>query len=237
MTALALSLLAGLLTIFNPCVLPLAPILIAGANARDARAPVALALGLALTFGVVGGIVASLGLEIGESASIRFPAGILMLPIGLALMIPAVADWMAAAFRPLVAFGEALSARVPEAGLVGNAGLGALLALVWAPCIGPTMGAALVLATGSGTLARAMASMVLFAIGAATSLLIAGYGLRRLARAGRLTAHRSARTGKTLFGAVLVLIGIGAMTGWDHLVEAAIVEHMPDWFVMFATRY
>jgi cytochrome c-type biogenesis protein len=52
-----LALAAGVLTIFSPCVLPLAPIVVAGARARDPRGPIALGLGLAATFGVVGGVL------------------------------------------------------------------------------------------------------------------------------------------------------------------------------------
>ena len=53
--AVQLAFAAGMLTIFSPCVLPLAPIVIASARAEDPLGPIALGLGMALTFGVVGG--------------------------------------------------------------------------------------------------------------------------------------------------------------------------------------
>ena len=58
---------AGMLTIFSPCVLPLAPIVVAAARARDPRGPMALGFGLAATFGIVGGVLASFGVEFGNS--------------------------------------------------------------------------------------------------------------------------------------------------------------------------
>ena len=237
MAILALSLLAGLLTIFNPCVLPLAPVLLAGANARDVRGPIALAAGLALTFGVVGGTLVALGLELGESALIRAPAGLLLIPIGVVLVWQRASDWASRAFAPLVRIGESLTARLPGASLWGQAGIGGLLALIWAPCIGPTMGAALVMAASSATRPMAIVAMMLFAIGAAASLLIAGFGLRRLMRGGRARAFQSARWAKTAFGIVLIIAGIAAATGWDHLVEGALAEAMPDWLIRFATRF
>ena len=63
---LPLALAAGMLTIFSPCVLPLAPIVVASARARDPRGPIALGFGLAATFGIVGGVLASFGVEFGD---------------------------------------------------------------------------------------------------------------------------------------------------------------------------
>ena len=67
LVALPLVFSAGVLTILSPCVLPLAPIVVASARAKDPRGPIALGLGLALTFGLVGGILASFGVEFGDS--------------------------------------------------------------------------------------------------------------------------------------------------------------------------
>jgi cytochrome c-type biogenesis protein len=63
--ALPLAFAAGVLTILSPCVLPLVPILAAVGRANDPRGPLALAAGLALTFGVAGGALAAFGVEFG----------------------------------------------------------------------------------------------------------------------------------------------------------------------------
>jgi len=79
--AIGLAFLAGLLTIFNPCVLPLAPVVVAGAAARDPRGPFALAAGLALTFGIVGGLIASAGTELGDNAIVRTASALVMIAL------------------------------------------------------------------------------------------------------------------------------------------------------------
>ena len=74
--SLPLSFLAGVLTILSPCVLPLVPVVIAGARAENHARPLALAAGLAATFGIVGGFLASLGIDFGGSSWLRdFAAG------------------------------------------------------------------------------------------------------------------------------------------------------------------
>ncbi|MCX5512664.1 cytochrome C biogenesis protein [Kaistia algarum] len=236
MAAIALAFLAGLLTITNPCVLPLAPIVIAGARARDPLGPVALALGLAVTFGIIGGILAALGTELGDTGPGRIVIAILLIGFGIVSIVPALAHRAEMMMAPLGALADGVAGRLPISGLAAQALLGALLALAWAPCVGPTLGAALALAAGGGSLAAAMITMMVFALGAAASLLIAGFLFGLLARRGKLVAGRSAAIGRTLLGLAFILVGLGMLTGYDRVVEGALVEAMPDWLVTFGTQ-
>jgi cytochrome c-type biogenesis protein len=236
MFAIGLAFVAGLLTILNPCVLPLAPIVVAGAAARDPRGPFALALGLALTFGIVGGLIASAGAELGDNAVLRWVSALVMIALGLAIALPVVSHAGEQLLAPLVTLGHRLSAGVTGAGLWGQAGLGALLALLWGPCVGPTLGAALVLAAGTGTLLLAMTTMAVFALGAAVSLLLAGFVVGQLTRQSKAATRNSARIGRTIFGGVLVVVALAALTGFDRILEASLVQIMPDWLVLFATQ-
>jgi cytochrome c biogenesis protein CcdA len=233
---LGLAFVAGLLSILSPCVLPLAPIVIAGAQSKDPRGPLALALGLALTFGVVGGTIASFGLELGEAAGIRLVAAALMVLVGLVVLVPALGFRSERLLAPLSRFGDALAKRLPQAGLLGSFAAGIVLAFAWAPCVGPTLGAAFALAAAGGSLGAAMATMFVFALGAALSLLAAGYGLGKLAAKGRFFAGRTAKAGQAAFALVLVGVGGAILTGLDRSFEAAVIQAMPDWLVSFATR-
>lgn len=236
MIALFLAFVAGLLTILNPCVLPLVPIVVAGAAAKDARGPLALAAGLAVTFGIVGGVIASLGAELGDNLVLRIVSASAMILVGVAIAVPAVAEVGERVLAPVVTLGHRLSNAMPATGLAGQFGLGALLALVWGPCVGPTLGAALVLAAGSGTLPLAMLTMAIFALGAATSLLVAGFLLGRVTQKTKLATRQGARLGRMIFGTALVVIGVAALTGVDRIIEAWLVQIMPEWLVLFATQ-
>ena len=236
MLNLALAFLAGVMTILSPCVLPLAPIVIAGGRASDPRGPLALALGLALTFGVAGGLLAALGVEFGAADGVRIASAIAMVAVGLVMIVPALNQGAERALGPLSGLSDALRDRLPATGLLGQFALGIVLAFAWAPCAGPTLGAAFALAASGGSLGMSMLTMGVFALGAAGSLLIAGYGLGQLAGRARQRAGRTAARGRDAFAAALVLVGALILLGWDHRIEAAFIESMPDWLVNFATR-
>jgi cytochrome c-type biogenesis protein len=59
-------------------------------------------------------------------------------------------------------------------GLSGQFALGVLLGVVWSPCVGPTLGAASVLAAQGKNLGSAAATMIAFGIGAAAPLIVLG---------------------------------------------------------------
>jgi cytochrome c-type biogenesis protein len=231
---LPLSFFAGALTIVNPCVLPLVPIVVAGARAENPRAPLALAAGMAVTFGLVGGFLASLGVDFGGSPLLRDLAAALILLVGLVLIFPALAHRLEAALAPLQRLGAFLQAKLPSSGLLGQAAAGALLALVWAPCAGPTLAAAFVLAARGGSLPFAILSMSVFALGAAGALLALGYGFGRLAGAGRRAALATGAGARLLLGGAFALVGLLILTGADHLLETVLTAHMPAWLIRLA---
>jgi cytochrome c biogenesis protein CcdA len=231
--SLPLSFLAGVLTILSPCVLPLVPVVVAGARAQDRRAPLALAAGLALTFGVVGGLMASLGVDFGGSPWLRLGSAALMLLLGLALLFPSIAHRLETALLPLQRLSALLQQKLPESGLWAQAATGGLLALAWAPCAGPTLGAAFILAARGGTLPFAMLSMGVFALGAAGALLALGYGLGRLS-GGRKAAMATGAGARIALGAAFSIVGVLILTGGDIALETAFLAHMPDWLARIA---
>jgi cytochrome c-type biogenesis protein len=230
---LLLAFAAGTLTILSPCVLPLAPIVVASARAQDPRGPIALGLGLAATFGVVGGALASFGVELGDWEWARAASAVIMIAIGLVLLVPALGD---AVERRLGLAGRAadvLGGRLPNAGLAGQAGAGVVLAFAWAPCAGPILGAALLLAAKGGSVASAMATMSAYALGAAGALIAVGYALGRVASRARFAWAGAG--GRVALGAAFALFGAAVLTGLDHHIEAVLVAAMPDWLTAFAT--
>src|SRR6202035_2079815 len=89
LATLGLAYLAGVLSTLSPCVLPLLPLVIGAAAATHRLGPLALALGLASSFVVVGLFVATLGFSIGADADVfRIAAAALMILVGTVLIVP-----------------------------------------------------------------------------------------------------------------------------------------------------
>jgi cytochrome c biogenesis protein CcdA len=115
--------------------------------------------------------------------------------------------------------------------------IGSLLGLVWLPCVGPTLGAALVLASQGHALAEVAAVMLAFAVGAALPLSIIGtISAKALANRRRAMAMVGAR-GRVILGTALAIAGILILTGADRRIEAALTTASPDWLVAVTTRY
>ncbi|MFZ5736711.1 MAG: cytochrome c biogenesis protein CcdA, partial [Pseudomonadota bacterium] len=102
MTAIALAFVAGLLSILSPCVLPLVPIVLGAAVAQHRHGPLALAAGLALSFTLIGLLVAVAGFSLGLDAGVfRAAAAVIMIALGAVLLVPAAQVRLAAAGSPL----------------------------------------------------------------------------------------------------------------------------------------
>jgi cytochrome c-type biogenesis protein len=229
---LPLAFAAGMLTILSPCVLPLAPVVVASARSQDPRGPIALALGLAATFGIVGGILASFGVVFGDWDWARTVSAAIMIAIGAALLVPAIGDAMERRLRFADRAADVLGERLPNAGLAGQAAAGVVLAFAWAPCAGPILGAALLLAAKGGSVTAAMATMSAYALGAAGALIAVGYAVGRIASKARFAWAGAG--GRVALGATFAIIGAAVLTGLDHHIEAVLVAAMPDWLTAFA---
>ncbi|ODV09969.1 MAG: cytochrome C biogenesis protein [Rubrivivax sp. SCN 70-15] len=229
---------AGVLSTLSPCVLALLPIVVAAALAEHRHGPLALAAGLTVSFTAVGLFVATIGLATGvDQGPLRKGAAVLMIVFGAFLLSARLQQRFAQAAAGLGNAGDGLIARLHPKGWSGQFAIGLLLGLVWAPCSGPTLGAAVTLATQGTQLAQAAILMALFGLGAATPLLAVGQlsaaTLNRLR--GRLVA--AGTTGRRLLGAVLLGIGTAIVTGLDKSVEAWLLRLAPKWLEELSTRF
>ncbi len=235
MGACVLGFAAGALSAFSPCVLPLLPLVLAGAVERHRLGPLVLAAGLAASATVVGFAVALLGFALDRDL-VRVLAGGLLVLVGLVLLIARLDAAVARAAAPIAAGAAALLARLGPGGLAGQFVVGALLGALWTPCGGPTLGAAIGLAAQRRSLGAAAAVMAAYSLGAVVPVLLLAYGSRRLAaRPDRLALV--ARLGKPAVGVALVLLGMLSVTGGDKVLETRVLDAMPAWLVDLTTRF
>jgi cytochrome c biogenesis protein CcdA len=233
-----LSLAAGLLSTLSPCVLPILPIVIGTALAAHRLGPFALAAGLVLSFTVVGLFVATIGYELGvDSEWFRTLAALVLMGFGLILLSDRLQARFSSATSALSAFGKHTLSQLRLQGLGGQLCVGLLLGLVWAPCVGPTLGAASALAAQGRDLPRVALVMVLFGFGAALPLLVLGAVSRTALLRFRGQVLAVGRAGKIALGLILLAFGLMIVSGLDKRFEAFLVEHSPGWLTELTTRY
>ena len=229
---------AGVLSTLSPCVLPLLPILFASALAQHRWGPLALAAGLCATFTAVGLFIATLGPAVGIDAGVlRRVAAVLLVAFGLVLLVPALERRFAAATGAIGGTGDGLLGRLHGRGWRGQFAVGAVLGLVWSPCVGPTLGAASTLASQGRDLGRIAWLMLLFGLGAGTPLLAVGLLSRHAMDRMRTHLAAAGRWGRWGLGAILLAVGAAILSGADKRVEGWAVEHSPDWLTELTTRY
>ena len=233
-----LAFVAGVLSTLSPCVLPLLPIVLATAASEHRAGPAALAAGLAFSFVVVGLFVALIGFSIGLDTDVfRGVAAALLLSVGLVLIVPQLQTRFALAAAPVSGWIEQRSAGLSMSGASGQFGVGLLLGALWSPCVGPTLGAASLLAAQGQDIARVAVTMLVFGLGAALPLLLLGLLSRETLRRWRDRMLSAGKGGKLALGVVLIATGVLVLTGLDKYLEAIVVDASPDWLTELTTRY
>jgi cytochrome c-type biogenesis protein len=238
MTGLVLSFVAGVLSVLSPCVLPLLPIVLGAAAAKEKWGPVALAAGLSLSFVVIGLFVATIGFSIGLDADVfRYVAAVLILAVGVVLMVPRLQTAFAVAGGPLANWAHGHLDGTESGGVGGQFAVGLLLGAVWSPCVGPTLGAASLLAAQGHDLGQVALTMLVFGLGAAFPLLLLGIASREMMMRWQARLAAAGPGLKMGFGAILVAVGLLALTGLDKRVETALVDASPQWLTDLTTRF
>ena len=230
--------LAGALSVLSPCVLPLLPVVAGTALAAHPRGVLALAGGLAASFTLVGLFVASVGFAIGLDAGwFRHLAAILLIAFGVVMLSTSLRERFRVVAAPLGNLADRWLARLRVGGIGGQLAVGLLLGIVWAPCVGPTLGAAAILASQGRDFPQVALVMALFGIGAALPMAIVGTASRRLALRGRRGLVGVERTGKLVLALLLIALGAIELAGLDRSVEAALVDASPGWLTSLTTRF
>jgi cytochrome c-type biogenesis protein len=166
-TNIALAAGAGLASVLSPCVLPVVPILVAGAEQKDRLRPLLLVLGLSLTFMAMGAVSSLFGaLLIGRTRMIELAGAAVILLMGLMVMLDM------SFFKRLYRFSNI---RVRGEGRLGGLIIGLALGLVWVPCIGPFLSSVLAMVGTSGQLTSGIILLAFYSLGLAIPMLAVAY--------------------------------------------------------------
>lgn len=230
--SIGLALLAGLVTVLSPCILPILPILVGRSLQAHRYGPMALVGGLISGFAVAGsllGITASWLTEL--TSGIRTVALLLLLFLGLLAIFP---NWSYRLFsvlplpQPQKSTPEkSTPEKSTKARLVGEFWLGTQLGLLWTPCAGPVLASILVLAAVNHRVISALGLLLAYGIGAGLPLLGIAYGSRAFSH--RLLKLRSRSAGlQRLGGIMIVATAIAILLGWDIQLQLWLAPLFPS---------
>lgn len=223
-----LALLAGLLTVAAPCVLPMLPVVLGASIGQTSRArPLCIALGFACAFSLVALAFGALSQAAGLSQEwLRDAATAMLLAFGLLMLWPRPFEWLSMHMNGWLNRVSALGDRAGT-GNLGGFVLGMTLGAVWTPCAGPVLGSILTLIATAPKPGHAALLLACYSAGAALPMLAIAYGgqyastrVRRLAR----HAHRMQQG----FGVLVVLVALAMYFQYDSVATVWLSNFYPQ---------
>ncbi len=220
------ALLAGILTIAAPCILPLLPVLLGtSVGHRSKTRPVFIVLGFIIVFSLAGLLLATLSTKLGLNPNtLRLVAIVVLALFGALLLWP----------LPFELIAGRLSGTFAKVGAEANQGqgnlsgfvLGMTLGLVWTPCAGPVLGTVLTLVALQRELTTAGILLTAYAIGAALPMLAIAYGGQYLTAKVRVLTRYTGVLQRT-FGVLIITLAVALYYNYDTKLYAVLLEHYP----------
>lgn len=217
--AVPVAVIAGLVSFFSPCVLPLLPGYlsyatgISGADLVEGRTggrrgrmllgSLLFVLGFAVVFVIIGSISGALGSWLVTwRRELEVVLGLVTIVLGLAF-----AGWLPFLQR------DWRIHRVPAVGLAAAPVLGFLFGVGWTPCLGPTLAAITTLSLTDGSAARGALLAAVYAAGLGIPFVLAGVAYERLLGAFAFVRRHQVAVMR-IGGLMLVAVGVLLLTGW-----------------------
>lgn len=203
---LPLLFLEGLLAFVSPCMLPMLPVYmmyLAADTEHGKRASVlntaGFVCGFTLVFMALGATATALGsLLSAHRLLLQRVSGLVIMFFG--------AHFLGILKLGFLDLGKKLDAKSSRGGFFGAVVFGAAFSLGWTPCLGPFLGAALLMAGNSGTTATGVFYLFVFSMGLGIPYLLSALFFTGIKGAFQWT-RRHSRAIKTISGVVLVIAG------------------------------
>lgn len=221
-----IAILAGILTVLSPCVLPILPVLVGRSLQSHRYGPVALVVGLVGGFAVAGSLLGiSANWLTGFTNFLRYGAIVLLLILGIFTLFP---SWSYQMFSYLPI--QRRTKERPRIGLWGEFWLGTQLGLLWTPCAGPVLGGILVLAAVNHQVTSAFGLLLAYGFGAALPLIAIAYGGRNLTQRF-LGLRRYSATLQKVGGVIVIVTALFILLGWDVQIQLWLAPFFPTFSI------
>ncbi len=229
MLQILFAILAGILTVGAPCILPLLPILLGASIGQTSKTrPLFIALGFVGMFALTGltlsFIVTSLKIA---PDTIRNLAVLALAIFGLLMLWPKPFELLTLKMSGLIT-SASQTAQKAGTGNFGGLVLGLVLGLIWTPCAGPVLGSILTLIASQQQTGQASILLVAYALGAGIPMVIIAYGGQYMTTKVRWLTPYTHRI-QQIFGLLILGLAIAMFFQYDLLLQAKLLEIFPAW--------
>lgn len=215
---LLLALIEGAGLILSPCILPVLPIVLGTAVDGGRRRPLGIITGFIIAFTLFALVSRQAVLASNvDAGALRHASLLLLILLGMIMLVPPLSDWLSRKLEGVARLGAQLMEHpgaTSSTGFFGGLVVGALIGLVWTPCAGPILAAAVIQVIQAESTVQSALILAIFATGAGLPMLaIALFGrglLQRLSFLKRHAAHI-----RQVFGAVIIALSVLIYTGAD----------------------
>lgn len=239
MFSVFLAYIAGVVSILSPCVLPLLPIILVSSLNTHKKGPLALALGLVISFTSFGLFIATIGLSIGlNQFTLQKITAVLLIVFGVIMASKTLYQKFSSITSSSMSGLNSKIAVMDFNSLKGQFTLGILLGAVWTPCVGPTLGSAIGLATQGQQIGYAGFIMLSFAIGVVTPVILMSMLSQSSMAKFKNKLMKNSNLSKTILGIMFILLGLLIITGLMTQLEIFFIENiLSDSMIDFIYKY
>ena len=236
------ALLAGVLSFFTPCILPMVPFYLSymgglsmaelkgdgaiapGAQRRLLVSSIFFALGVTTVFMAFGMGATALGSLFAEYLdTLSWVAAAILLVFGL--------HFLGVIHVPLLYRQARIDSTAPATTILGAYLMGLAFGFGWTPCAGPALAAILMVASGMGDLTRGTLLLFFYGVGMTAPFILAAAFAKPFL--GWMNRNRKyLRYVEKIMGVMLILFAVLIATGSVNAIADFMIRHMP-WTTKF----
>ncbi len=200
-----LAFIEGLVLILSPCILPILPIILSGAIEGGKMRPAGIILGFIVVFALFSLFARALVQHLGINLNLlRIIAYAIIIVFGFVIMIDYLSEKFSQFTQKLANLGENASEKIQGQGFVGGLILGGLVSLIWVPCAGPVLAAAIIQTAVQQNAWESFFTFLSFAIGSILPMIfIAFLGKKLILKFNFLKTHNNII--RKILGALIVI--------------------------------
>ena len=221
--------MAGFITILSPCILSIAPILLATGAQETRYKPLGVIAGLIISFSFFTLSMTAIVQVTGVSPDIfrSIALGVIIL-FGLTMIIPFFENKFALITSHIAHIGSSIEkqATIIKTEFISGLILGIALGLIWTPCAGPILATITTIASTKGITLTSILITLSYSIGAAIPMLLITFGGVKIMKSAT-SLEPYMHTIRQIFGVIIIATAFGIIFHADIFIQEQVAQFFP----------